>query len=77
MLKGRQRWPLVSEVVRELGILMSVFGLLDFVYQISEGNTPRVGWWWVAVYVAAGIGLIVVGLYMGFASDESDSVPKK
>ena len=58
MLKGRQRWPLVSEVVRELGILMSVFGLLDFVYQKSEGNTLPVGWWWVVGYVAVGVAFL-------------------
>jgi hypothetical protein len=65
MLKGRQRWNLVGETIREIGILQSVFGLMDWVYKESVGTGAS--FWWVFGFVALGVAFICIGLWMQFA----------
>jgi hypothetical protein len=69
MLRGRQRWNLVGETIREIGTLQSVFGLMDFVYQKSDGN-PHVAWSWVVGFISMGVAFIIMGLWMQFAVGE-------
>jgi hypothetical protein len=68
MLRGRQRWNLIGETLREIGILQSVFGLMDWVYHESTGSS-LVSLWWVGGFIAMGVGFICAGLWMQFAVD--------
>jgi hypothetical protein len=70
MLKGRQRWNLVGETLREIGTLQSVFGLMDWVYQRSEGTGHFGGVWWAVGFILIGVGFIIAGLWLQFAAGE-------
>jgi hypothetical protein len=66
MLRGRKRWNLVGETLREIGILQSVFGLMDWVYNESIGSHVFLGW--VLGFIAMGVGFICAGLWLQFAA---------
>jgi hypothetical protein len=67
MLVGRQRWNLVGETLREIGVLQSVFGLMDWVYH--ESTATKFSYSWVFGFVVMGVGFICAGLWMQFAAD--------